>query len=666
MTDVTLPNGENTVELPRHATSDEERFLLAVRGANDGLWDWDLVSDTVYYSPRWYEMLGITRDEIRDEIDDRDDTPATLQTWIARVHPADRERVLAELHAFAASPQKRLILEHRLRYRSGRYRWMLVRAAARRDASGRALRIAGWHTDVTEDKHAEQRLHEMEARYRGIFESTGDALIITDLDGVVVAANPAAWGMHGYSADDFVGMHCSDFTHPASYPQFAEFLAQCRAGKSYRYTALHVHYDGTPFPVEVHGSAFTYQGRPHALAVVRDVSEREHNVAEMEQQIESRTQTLTALLDVSRSVASTLELAPVLRLILDHLQSLVGYTGASVLSLDKGQVTVLDYRGPTPRRQVVREAYEPEQRVIFKQIAETRVAVILDDVYGDSALAATIRERFGQRIRAVYPYMRSWMSIPLVVKDSVIGLISLQSSEPGFYTERSARIASAIAAMAAIALENARLYEQAQDRAAIDERQRLARELHDSVSQALYGIALGTRTARALLDRDPAQASEPLDYVLALTDTAMGEMRALILELRPESLERDGLTSALHKLAEATQHRYRLTVQAHVCAEPAISLEAKQALYRIAQEALHNAVKHARATTLDLTLETTDDAVILTVADDGVGFDPGGSFPGHLGLRSMRERITRLGGELSITSAPGQGTTVRAALPIHG
>lgn len=653
---MTTPHSVDTDAPSQHMTTDEERFLLAVRGANDGLWDWDLVADTVYYSPRWYEMLNITGDE----------TPATLETWIARVHPADRERVLAELYAFAETPQKRLTLEHRLRHHNGRYRWMLLRAAARRDANGRALRIAGWHTDVTEDKRAEKRLHEMEARYRGIFESTSDALIITDLDGVVVAANPAAWRMHSYSGSDFVGKRCADFIHPDSCAQFAEFLRACRTGGSYRYTALHLRHDGTPFPVEVHGSAFTYLGSPHALAVVRDISEREQNVAEMEQRVESRTQTLAALLEVSRSVASTLELAPVLRLILNHLESLVGYTGAAVLSLDKGQITVLDYRGPTPRQQVVREAYMPEQRAIFSQIAEMRVAVILDDVHGDSPLAATIRERFGQRIRFLYPYMRSWMSIPLVVKNNAIGLISLQSSQPGYYTERSARIATAIATLAAIALENARLYEQAQDRAALDERQRLARELHDSVSQALYGIALGTRTARTLLGRDPTQAREPLDYVLSLTDTAMEEMRALILELRPESLEREGLASALRKLAEATQHRHRLSVLAHIHDEPAIPLEAKQALYRIAQEALHNAVKHAHATTLDLTLATTPDAVTLTVRDDGAGFDPGGSYPGHLGLRSMRERMVRLGGELSITSAPGEGTTVRAALPLPG
>src|SRR5690348_5074219 len=149
MTDETPPEGEHTTGVSRHATSEEERFLLAVRGANDGLWDWDLTTDTVYYSPRWYEMVGMTRDDL-------DDTPATLQTWIARVHPADRERVLADLQAFVEVPEappKRLVVEHRVRHHNGRYRWMLVRAAARRDANGRAMRIAGWHTDVTEDKH---------------------------------------------------------------------------------------------------------------------------------------------------------------------------------------------------------------------------------------------------------------------------------------------------------------------------------------------------------------------------------------------------------------------------------------------------------------------------------------------------------------------------------
>ena len=140
-------------------------------------------------------------------------------------------------------------------------------------------------------------------------------------------------------------------------------------------------------------------------------------------------------------------------------------------------------------------------------------------------------------------------------------------------------------------------------------------------------------------------------------------MRALIFELRPESLEREGLVAALSKQGAALQARHDMTVQADLCEEPHLSLTVKQELYRIAQEALHNTVKHAHASKVDLVLHRTSNAVILEVRDDGVGFDPLGSFPGHLGLRSMQERVSNLGGRLQIESAPGQGTHILTQVP---
>jgi signal transduction histidine kinase len=200
----------------------------------------------------------------------------------------------------------------------------------------------------------------------------------------------------------------------------------------------------------------------------------------------------------------------------------------------------------------------------------------------------------------------------------------------------------------------------------MEERQRLARELHDSVSQALYGIALGAHTARTLLDRDPQQVSEPLNYVLSLAEAALVEMRALIFELRPESLEREGLVGALSQLAAAVQARHRLIVSTDFGDEPAQPLKIKQELYRVAQEALQNTVRHARANTAELRLSQTEAELVLEVYDDGVGFDAGGSFPGHLGLQSMRERVTGLGGMLQIQSEAGAGTRIRARIPNHG
>jgi signal transduction histidine kinase len=195
---------------------------------------------------------------------------------------------------------------------------------------------------------------------------------------------------------------------------------------------------------------------------------------------------------------------------------------------------------------------------------------------------------------------------------------------------------------------------------------RLRRELHDSVSQALYGIALGARTARALIDRDPAAAVEPIEYVAALANAGMAEMRALIFELRPESLAEEGLVVALTKHADSLRARHQIDVQIDLCAEPELPLGTKEALYRIAQESLHNIVKHARAQTVTLRLRApTPQAPLLAldIGDDGVGFDPAGEFPGHLGLRSMRERIARLGGTLVIDSAPGQGTRIQVRVP---
>ncbi len=207
------------------------------------------------------------------------------------------------------------------------------------------------------------------------------------------------------------------------------------------------------------------------------------------------------------------------------------------------------------------------------------------------------------------------------------------------------------------------LYEQAQELAALQERQRLARELHDSVSQALYGISLGAHTAGEALENDPEQAMASIEYVIALAEAGLAEMRALIFELRPESLEIEGLVAALTRQVAVLRTRYKLTVDATLDNEPDLPLEMKHALYRVAQEALHNIVKHARASTVVLRLARQENEVILQVRDNGKGFDPTAFFPGHFGVRSMRERVAKIGSTLTIESAPGQGTCINVRVP---
>jgi signal transduction histidine kinase len=236
-------------------------------------------------------------------------------------------------------------------------------------------------------------------------------------------------------------------------------------------------------------------------------------------------------------------------------------------------------------------------------------------------------------------------------------------SEPAHFTLRRAEVALGIANQAAVAVENAQLYRQAQLAAALEERQRLARELHDSISQALYGIALGSHAALEMLSKKPGEVEGALRYILTLAESAVTEMRALIFELRPESLEREGLIGALERQAAAIQARYRVQVRATLGEEPDLPLAHKEALYRIAQEAMQNAGRHANARGIDLRLCAEPGAVVLQVEDDGKGFDPDLPYPAHLGLQSMRERAANIGLDLTIHSAPGRGTIIRVTIP---
>jgi signal transduction histidine kinase len=229
---------------------------------------------------------------------------------------------------------------------------------------------------------------------------------------------------------------------------------------------------------------------------------------------------------------------------------------------------------------------------------------------------------------------------------------------------RDATLALAIARQAAVAIENARLHERARQAATLEERQRLARELHDSVTQSLYGIGLYAEAAgRALADGDTLSAGDSLREIGETTQEALGEMRLLLFELRPPHLEEGGLTAALRSRLQAVETRAGLTVEFDCRGEERLRPDAEQELYRIAQEALNNILKHARAQHVAVHLDFTSDLVVLEVTDDGVGFAPSREHAAGYGLPGMRERAERLGGRLVVHSGPGAGTRVRVEAP---
>jgi len=270
---------------------------------------------------------------------------------------------------------------------------------------------------------------------------------------------------------------------------------------------------------------------------------------------------------------------------------------------------------------------------------------------------------------AEHPNMRTFLGVPIVSRGEVIGAFYLtekKSPRGADFTDEDEELIRTLAAHAAIAIENARLHERSRELSTIEERKRLARELHDSVTQTLFSIGLTAEAAAELVDADPAGAREQLGHLQELTRTAMGEMRSLIFELRPAELEMEGLAAALRKHVDVVRRLHAQEIELTVEGDRRLPPDVERGLLRIAQEALGNAVRHSGAQRVTLSLAARDSRVSLRIADDGRGFDPEDAVTRsrRLGLTSMRERAEALGGTLAIDSEPGRGTAIEVEVRI--
>jgi signal transduction histidine kinase len=270
---------------------------------------------------------------------------------------------------------------------------------------------------------------------------------------------------------------------------------------------------------------------------------------------------------------------------------------------------------------------------------------------------------------AAHPVLTDFIGMPITDGDEILGELFLANKRtPGGFTAQDQELLRLLAAHAAIALVNARLYERSRELSIMEERNRIARELHDAVTQKLFSLRLTADAAATLLDRDPTRAAAELATVRQLAAEATGELRAVMVGLRPVDLAGDGLDVALRKQADLLDRVHRASVR--FTGEPVAGLSAarQEAAYRIAQEAMHNALRHANPTTVRISLAGREATALLEITDDGDGFDADAATTAsrRLGLLSMRERAHAVGGRLSVDSRPGDGATVRLVVPTDG
>jgi signal transduction histidine kinase len=264
----------------------------------------------------------------------------------------------------------------------------------------------------------------------------------------------------------------------------------------------------------------------------------------------------------------------------------------------------------------------------------------------------------------VMSHYQAWLAVPLIVKGQVFGAILMFYSQPRDFSEEEIGVALTFSDQVALAIENARLRQQAEQAAVIAERNRLARELHDSVNQSLFSTSLIAEVLPRLWDRNQEEGRQRLEELRQLTRGAMAEMRTLLFELRPAAFKEARLGDLLKLLTQGVAGRARIPITLTVDGDRTLPPDVQLALYRIAQEALNNVVKYADPRQTFVSLRCQPGQVELTICDDGRGFDPNSVSPEHLGVRIMHERAAAIHAVMNLKSSPGHGTQIEVIWPV--
>jgi signal transduction histidine kinase len=372
--------------------------------------------------------------------------------------------------------------------------------------------------------------------------------------------------------------------------------------------------------------------------------------------LQRRADQLAVLNSIARSASATLDQEYSLPEVTAQIRNGFGYHQVDLFLVDEetAELVLAAANGPLSPTGT---GYRQHMNLgLIGRAASSGHILRIDDVHNEPGyLGITERDT-----------IRSELVVPIVASGRTLGVLNLESPDPAAFTDEDAAVLETVADVLAGALENARLYRRAQAAAVLEERNRLARELHDSVTQQLFSMTLTSQAARAHLEKNPPRAAAQLERLQETASAALAEMRALIFQLRPPALRDQGLVAALQQHAQALARREGLAIALSVVGDERLARGLEQPLYRIVQEALNNVVKHANAQNVSVSLEFANEHVRVRVRDDGRGFDVDAAPSGdgrHIGVLSMRERAAEVGGTMTLDSTPGDGTQVTVTVP---
>ncbi|MDB5082893.1 MAG: putative sensor histidine kinase with multiple and a response regulator receiver domain [Chloroflexi bacterium] len=639
-----------------------QNLAYALDAAGVGSYDLDLVTGIAKRNLRHDQLWGFT--ELQSQW--------SAEAALGNVIPQDKELFRERLDKAFNEGTGQFSLECRVRWPNNSIHWLYSTGRIFYNLQAQPVRMAGIVMDITERKEAEEQIRASEERFRRVTQATNDAIWEWNLVTNQVWWNEGVTTLFGYEPDQ-VGHDFSWFEsliHPSDRSKvITEVMAAIESGQSYwggEYRFLHVDRSykyvtdrgyilyskpsdgGKPLPVRMVGAMADITRQKSEEAQTKfliDFGEQLRPLRQEEVVFKQAANLLGKYLKVDRCYFAEINLAT--RQLTHHFD----YRKSQKLESVAGTYNI------TGAQKMVREFKAGEPAIIHDVTKEQ--------------IPYRFYRNFYKGTRA-----RSIMIVPLqdVPKGEVLLLVVAEYiRKPHEWKEDKVAMVKVALERVWLAAHNARLYKKASQVAILEERGRIARNLHDSLQQDLFGIQLQAKTLVTLLKRGYSSQLEEittnhLEEILYQAGVSLAGLRALIFGLKSKLLTEQGLVGALGTYLESLKNNYQLKIVSSLGADPPLSNEVKEVLYWVAREAIFNTIKHARASEIEIHLsdfKTNPDFIQLLIKDNGGGFDPTKVGPGHFGLKSMKEQVQQHNGDINITSKVGQGTTILVTFPVQ-